>query len=78
MQLVETSLQGSLKKVSDWCDSNKMIIYLTKKVIATRQKHQLSPLQLKLTLEKTDTEQVHEHRILGVTIDAETQVLCKC
>ena len=39
-------------------------------VIATRQKHQLSPLQLKLTLEKTDIEQVHEHHVLGVTIDA--------
>ena len=39
-------------------------------VIATRQKHQLSPLQLKLILEKTDIEQVHEHRVLGVTIDA--------
>ena len=40
-------------------------------VIATRQKHQLSPLQLKLTLEKTDIEQIHEHRALGATIDAE-------
>ena len=40
-------------------------------VIATCQKHQLSPLQLTLTIEKTDIEQVHEHRILGVTIDAE-------
>ena len=40
-------------------------------VIATRQKHQLSPLQLKLILEKTDIEQVHEHRVLGVTIDTE-------
>ena len=40
-------------------------------VTATRQKHQLSPLQPKLTLEKTDIEQVHEHRVLGVTIDAE-------
>ena len=40
-------------------------------VIATRQKHQLSPLQLKLTLEKIDIEQVHEHRVLSVTIDAE-------
>ena len=38
--------------------------------IATRQKHQLSPLQLKLTLEKTYIEQVHEHHVLGVTIDA--------
>ena len=40
-------------------------------VIATPQKHQLSPFQLKRTLQKTDNEQVHEHRILGVTIDAE-------
>ena len=40
-------------------------------VIATRQKLQLSPFQLNLTLEKTDNEQVHEHRVLGVTIDAE-------
>ena len=40
-------------------------------VIATPQKHQLGPLQLKLTLDKTDIEQVHEHLVLGVTIDAE-------
>ena len=40
-------------------------------VIATRRKHQLSPLKLKLTLEKTDIEKVHQHRVLGVTIDAE-------
>uniref|UniRef100_UPI003AF8C29E reverse transcriptase domain-containing protein n=1 Tax=Thiolapillus sp. TaxID=2017437 RepID=UPI003AF8C29E len=74
IQLVETSLQGSLNEVADWCGSNSMIIHPAKTksmVIATRQKHQLSPLQLKLTLEKTDIEQVHEHRVLGVTIDAE-------
>ena len=40
-------------------------------VIATHQKHQLSPLQLRLSLEKTDCAQEHEHRVLGVTIDAE-------
>ena len=40
-------------------------------VIATRQKHQLSPLQLKLTLEKTDIEKVHQHRVLDVKINAE-------
>ncbi|WP_295438308.1 hypothetical protein, partial [Thiolapillus sp.] len=74
IQLVETSLQGRLSEVADWCGSNSMIIHPAKTksmVIATRQKHQLSPLQLKLTLEKTDIEQVHEHRVLGVTIDAE-------
>ena len=26
---------------------------------------------MSLTIEKTDIEQVHEHRVLGVTIDAE-------
>ena len=40
-------------------------------VTATRQKHQLSPLQLKLTLEKRYIEQVHEYHVLGVTIDDE-------
>ena len=30
-----------------------------------------SPKSPKLTLEKTDIGQVHEHRVLGVTIDAE-------
>ena len=28
-------------------------------------------LPLSLTLEKTDIDQVHEHRVLGVTVDAE-------
>ena len=40
-------------------------------MIATRQKHQLSLFQPRLTLEKTYIEQVHEHRVLGVIIDAE-------
>ena len=74
IQLVGTSLQGSLDDVADWCGPNSMIIHpaITQSmVIATRQKHQLSPLQLKLTLEKTDIEKVHQHRVLGVTIDVE-------
>ena len=51
-----------------------MIIHIAKikgMAITTRQKNQLNPLQLKLALEKTDIEQVHEHRVLGVTIDTE-------
>ena len=40
-------------------------------VITARQKHQLSPLQLKLTLEQTDIELVHEHRVLNAINDAE-------
>ena len=77
IQLVETTLQGNRGEGADWCGSNSMIINPAEPkkkksmVIATRQKHQLSPFQLKLTLEKTDIEQVHEHLVLGVTIDAE-------
>ena len=40
-------------------------------VIAKRQKHQLGPLHLRLTFEKTHIEQVHEHRVLDIVIDDE-------
>ena len=37
--------------------------------IATRQKHQLSPLPLDLVLNGAKIYQVSEHRLLGITID---------
>ena len=37
--------------------------------IATRQKHQLSPLPLDLVLNGAKIDQVSEHRLLGITID---------
>ena len=37
--------------------------------IATRQKHQLSPLPLDLVLNGAKIDQVTEHRLLGITID---------
>ena len=40
-------------------------------VIVTRQKNQLGPLQLQLTLEKTRIEQVYEHRVLSVIVNDE-------
>ena len=40
-------------------------------LIATRQKHQLRPLNLNLSLNDTHIEQVHEHRHLGVIMDGE-------
>ena len=67
-------LQGSLSGVSDWCDTNAMIIHPAKTksmVTATQQRHQLSPLQLQLLLEKTCIEQVYEHHVLGVIINDE-------
>ena len=36
--------------------------------IATRQKHQLSPLPLDLVLNGEKTDRVSEHRLLGITI----------
>ena len=73
-QLVGTPLQGSLNEESDWSDSHSMIIHPAKAkrmVSVTRQNHHLSPLQLKLTVEKTHIEQVHKYPVLGVKIDAE-------
>ena len=52
-------------------------------VLASRQKHQLKPLMLDLTLGTNITEQVREHRVLGITIDEElkwqphTDNICK-
>ena len=40
-------------------------------VIATRQKHQRSPLCLKLDINSKTVVQVKEHRVLGITIDDE-------
>ena len=40
-------------------------------VLASRQKHQLKPLMLNLTLGTNIIEQVREHRVLGITIDEE-------
>ena len=40
-------------------------------LLTTRQKHRLRPLHLNLSLKDSHTEQVHEHRHLGVIIDDE-------
>ena len=51
-----------------------MILYPAKTksmLLTTRQKNQLRPLQLNLSLKDSHIEQVHEHRHLGVIIDNE-------
>ena len=68
------SLQEGLNDVSKWCDQNRMVVHPGKTksmVLASRQKHQLKPLILNLTLGTNITEQVREHRVLGITIDKE-------
>ena len=50
---IRSNMQDSLDQVSNWCDNNHMVINPTKTksmTIATRQKHQLSPLPLDLVL----------------------------
>ena len=41
--------------------------------ITTRQKHQLGPLSLKLSLNDNAIKQVEEHRLLGLTVDSMLQ-----
>ena len=66
-------MQDSLDQVSSWCDNNHMVINPIKTksmTIATRQKHQLSPLPLDLVLNGAKIDRVSEHRLLGITIDS--------
>ena len=65
-------MQDSLDQVSNWCDNNHMVISPIKTksmTVATRQKHQLSPLPFDLVLNGAKIDQVSEHRLLGITID---------
>ena len=69
---IRSNMQDSLDQVSNWCDNNHMVINPIKTksmTIATRQKHQLSPLPLDLVLNGAKIDQVSEHRLLGITID---------
>ena len=69
---VQKELQRSINEASDWCDNNAMILHPAKTKgmsPATRHKHQLRPFHL--NLKDTHTEQVHEHRHLGVITDDE-------
>ena len=71
---IEVTLQKSLIDVSGWCKNNLMCSHPEKNksmVIATRQKHQRSPLCLKLGIDSKPVVQVKEHRVLGITIDDE-------
>ena len=79
---IRSNMQDSLDQVSNWCDNNHMVINPIKTksmTIATRQKHQLSPLTLDLVLNGAKIDQVSEHRLLGITIDlAGTHILIMC
>ena len=66
---LQKELQRCINEASDWCDNNGMILHPAKTksmLLTTRQKHQLRPLYLNLSLKDCHLEQVHEHRHLGV------------
>ena len=70
---IRSNMPDSLDQVSNWCDNNHMVINPIKTksmTIATKQKHQLSPLPLDLVLNGAKIDQVSEHRLLGITIDS--------
>ena len=69
---ISSELQLALCEVSKWCLINDMVINPNKTesmVITTRQKHQLKPLLLNITVEGIPVQQVTKHRLLGITVD---------
>ena len=69
---VQHSLQCSLNDVSKWCSLNQMILHPQKTkcmIITSRQKHQLHPLNLNLSINNNPIEQVKSHKVLGTIID---------
>ena len=69
---VNAELQIALGEVSSWCSLNDMVINPSKTeamVITTRQKHQLRPLLLNITVNDIPVKEVNKHRLLGVVID---------
>jgi len=83
---IANCLQSSLEDVAQWCKVNYMALNPSKTecmLITTRQKHQLRPPSLSLSLNSIPIKQVKEHRLLGVTVDeqlswhAHLDTMCK-
>jgi hypothetical protein len=69
---VQSSLQTALIDIDQWCSNNRMVLNPQKTksmIVSTRQKHQLSPTPLDLSIGNCSIEQVSEFKLLGVTID---------
>ena len=83
---IQKMLQLCLDRISVWCNVNHMFINSVKTksvIITTRQKHQLSDLSLRLSLDGQNIENVTEHRLLGLIVDnkfrwqAQIEHICK-
>ena len=69
---IQKTLQLCLDPISVWCNVNHMLTTPVKTksmIITTRLKHQLSDLSLRLSLDGQNTENVTEHRLLGLIVD---------
>ena len=69
---IKEMLQLCFGRISVWCNTNHILINPVKTksmVITTLQKHQLSDLSLRLSLDGQNIENVTEHRLLGLTVD---------
>ena len=69
---IQKTLQLCLDRISVWCNVNHMLINPVKTkpvIITTRQKHQLSDLSLRLSLDSQNIENVTEHRLLDLILD---------
>ena len=69
---IQKTLQLCLDRISVWCNVYHMLINPVKTksmIITTRQKHQLSDLSLRLSLDGQNIENVTEHRLLGFVVD---------
>ena len=73
LNILHTSLQNCIDKLIDWTDMNHMVLHPGKTkfiLITTRQKRQNIVSYLpRLTAKDNITEEVQNHRVLGVTID---------
>ena len=70
---LNSSLQNGINSANTWCSKNSMSIHPEKTksmVVTTRQKHQRAPLQLSLSLDNQEIQQITEHKVLGVTLDS--------
>ena len=71
---IQKTLQLCLDNISVGCNVNHMLINPVKTksmIITTRQKHQLSDLSLRLSLDGQNIENVTEHRLLCLILDSQ-------
>jgi len=70
--IITSSLQKALDDVCKWCRENSMILNPSKTecmLITTRQKQQLNPPPLSLSINSEPIKQVKQHKSLGIIID---------